>query len=120
MESEQVNFRTGGTVKIIKKMIGLVGMGGGLIAMSRTVWAQGLPFAGDQVNSTVNTAGSYLQKLALGFFVILLIIAGLMLPSDRRTGVGLLWGSLAGIAITILAPVLVKVVQGWTGGFLGF
>ena len=91
------------------------------ILSARNLFAQVLT-GGDQINSTVNTAASYLQKLALGIFVILLIIGALRMALDpqHRAGVGIIVGCIIGIAITVLAPVVVQVVQGWSGGLLGF
>lgn len=91
------------------------------VLLGRTVFAQAI-VGGDQINSTVNTAASYLQKLALGVFVILIIIGALRMALDpeHRSGVGVIVGCIIGIAITVLAPVVVQVVQGWSGGLLGF
>ncbi len=93
-----------------------------ILLISQNVWAQGFGIGGDQISSTVNTAGSYLQKLALGFFVILLIIAGVRVAMDpeHQSGLSVVWGCIIGIAITVLAPVIVQVVQGWSGGMLGY
>lgn len=93
-----------------------------ILLISQNAWAQGFGIGGDQISSTVNTAGSYLQKLALGFFVILLIIAGVRVAMDpeHRSGLSVVWGCIIGIAITVLAPVIVQVVQGWSGGMLGY
>lgn len=96
------------------------------VAMLSVLWARDLLAqvlaGGDQINSTVNTAASYLQKLALGIFVILLIIGALRMALDpqHRAGIGVIVGCIIGIAITVLAPVVVQVVQGWSGGLLGF
>lgn len=91
------------------------------VLSGRTLLAQTLT-GGDQISTTVNSAASYLQKLALGIFVILLIIGALRMALDpqHRSGVGVIVGCIIGIAITVLAPVVVQVVQGWSGGLLGF
>lgn len=93
-----------------------------VLLFAQNSWAQGFGIGGDQISSTVNTASSYLQKLALGFFVILLIIAGVRVALDpeHRSGLSVVWGCIIGIAITVLAPVIVQVVQGWSGGIMGY
>ena len=71
---------------------------------------------GDEIQSTVSNAGSYLQRVALLFFIITLIIGALrMATSATREGFGMLIGSMIGIGITALAPQIVTLVQSWTG-----
>ncbi len=93
-----------------------------LFAFSRTAFAQTFGVGGDQITTTVNTAGSYLQKLALGIFVIMLIVGAVRMGLDpqHQSGVSVVVGCIIGILITVLAPVLVQVIQGWAGGIMGF
>jgi len=72
---------------------------------------------GDEIQSTVSNAGTYLQRLALLLFVITLIIGAIrMAASSTRDGLAMVIGSMIGIAVTALAPQIVNVVQSWAGG----
>lgn len=94
-----------------------------LFAFSRSAFAQTFGTGGgDQITTTVNTAGDYLQKLALSIFVIMLIVGAVRMGLDpqHQSGVSVVVGCIIGILITVLAPVLVQVIQGWAGGVMGF
>ena len=77
---------------------------------------------GDQISTTIDTAGGYLQKIALGIFIILLTIGALRVATDpeHRSGVGQIVGCIIGILVVVLAPTIVDVVSSWSGGVLGF
>ncbi len=71
----------------------------------------------DEVETTLTSAGTYTQKIALLGFVILLTVSGVRVAIDpnHKAGMSALVGCLIGIAVTALAPRIVAIVQGWTG-----
>lgn len=92
------------------------------LTVAGSAYAQVYGVAGDQITSTVSSALGYLQKFALGVFGILLVVGALRMGFDPQNPMGLktVVSCIIGIAITILATVVVQVVQGWTGNILGF